>query len=107
MAMAMTNEAFKGLINAYHSILAKPTLDMAADEKQAHAELIHKVSQDILKLRTEGFSTVNELIKDQVVKIQQATENLAPAANDSAYTGLVEGMSKAADLAESLIILAY
>lgn len=107
MAMAMTNEAFKGLLNAYHSLLAKPTLGMTAEDKQAHAELLHKLSQDILKIRTEGFSTVNELIKSQKVKIQEITENLSPAANDSAYSGLVEGISKGAEIIDSLIILAH
>ena len=106
MAMAMTSDAFKGLLDAYHSLLAKSTLDMTAEDKQAHAELLHKLSQDILKIRTEGFSAVNELINSQKVKIQEITDHLSPAANDSAYSGLVEGISKGAEIIDSLFILA-
>ena len=106
MAMAMTNEAFKGLVSAYHSIMSKSTLDMTEDEKQAHAELLLKLNKDLRELQTEGFSAVNDLLKDQAVKIQQATESLAPAANDAAFSSLVEGLSKGAGFIESVIMLA-
>jgi hypothetical protein len=107
MAMAMTEEAFKALNSAYHSIMAKSTLDMNADEKQAHAELLLKLCKDIQEKQMQGFSAVNDMIKNQAAKIQQATENLAPAANDSAYSSIVESFSKNVDLIDNVINLAY
>ena len=104
--MTTHNKMLNELINCYHELLAKPILDMTKEQQQAHSELLYKINQDILQLRTESLTPLNELIKSQKENIKQATENLLPAANDSAYSALIESVSKSVEVLDSLIMFA-
>lgn len=105
--MAMHNETLNELNQYYQSLLAKSTLTMTEEEKQAHGDLINKISQDISEMRTEGISTLNDLLNKQKENAMNATENLSPAANDSIYSSLIESVGKSMEMLSSFISLPY
>lgn len=106
MATAMTNEALKALQNRYHTLAEQPTLGMTAEDEQAHMELIQELAQKVMKAQTENLSQANIMTEGKAEELKQITDNLAPAANDSAYSSLVESLSKGADIIDSLLFLA-